>query len=140
MDTSQQPKIGRFLGAIAIGVLLTACAGPKTKNEETQSPASPSPAATQNAPVEVKLSEFKIEMPASIPAGVTAFKVTNVGKANHNFEIEGNNIEKKFDTILKPGETNTLEVQLSPGEYEVYCPIGNHEAMGMALKLTVKES
>ncbi len=39
--------------------------------------------------IEVKLTEFKIDMPHSVGAGATIFKVTNTGKETHGFEIEG---------------------------------------------------
>src|ERR1700692_3951301 len=51
--------------------------------------------------VEVKLTEYKIEMPASVSAGATTFKVTNTGKETTAFEIEGNGIEKALKTRLK---------------------------------------
>jgi len=30
-------------------------------------------------------------------------------------------------------------LDLMPGSYEVYCPVGNHEAQGMVVELTVTE-
>lgn len=87
--------------------------------------------------VEVKLSEYKIEMPASAAAGSTTFTVTNTGKTVHNFEIEGNGIEKRLGK-LAAGETRTLSVELKPGKYEVYCPIPGHKMRGMKLDLTVQ--
>jgi hypothetical protein len=54
--------------------------------------------------VEVTLTEYKIEMPASVSAGATTFKVTNTGKEAQGFEIEGNGIEKalKPENALRP--------------------------------------
>jgi uncharacterized cupredoxin-like copper-binding protein len=69
--------------------------------------------------------------------GSTTFKVTNTGKELHNFEIEGNGIEKRVGK-LNPGETKTLLVELKPGKYEVYCPVPGHKSHGMSLDLTVR--
>lgn len=91
-----------------------------------------------NGEVEVKLSEFKIEMPASASAGTTIFKVTNAGRDSHSFEVEGNGIEREIEPDLKAGETKTLEVDLKPGTYTVYCPVEGHRKLGMSRSLTVR--
>ena len=88
--------------------------------------------------VEVKLTEYKIEMPAAVSAGATTFKVTNTGKETHGFEIEGNGIEKALKPRLKKGESGSLQVDLKPGTYKVYCPVLGHKRRGMSLDLTVK--
>lgn len=101
------------------------------------SPATTNAAGAGNT-VEVKLTEFKIEMPSTLSAGPTTFKVTNTGKAEHSFEFEGQGMEKKLGSDLGPGETKTLQADLKPGAYEAYCPVANHKGRGMSLKLTVK--
>ena len=93
---------------------------------------------TAKGSVEVKLTEYKIEMPASVGAGVTTFKVTNAGEETHGFEIEGNGIEKALKPRLKKGESGSLQVDLKPGTYKAYCPVHGHKKRGMSLDLTVK--
>jgi uncharacterized cupredoxin-like copper-binding protein len=88
--------------------------------------------------VEVKLTEYKIEMPPLIGAGATTFNVTNTGKETHGFEIEGSGIEKALKPRLKKGESGSLQVDLKPGTYKVYCPVLGHKRHGMSLDLTVK--
>lgn len=89
------------------------------------------------AAVQVKLTDGKIGMPASMPTGVILFIVNNGGTTEHNFEIQGNGIDKKLDANLKPGETAPLAIQLSPGSYRVFDPVGNNRDTGMSLNLTV---
>jgi glucose/arabinose dehydrogenase/uncharacterized cupredoxin-like copper-binding protein len=89
--------------------------------------------------VQVSLVDGAIGMPDSLPAGPTVFEVTNNGTVEHNFEIEGQGIEQEFETDLQPGEIRTMEINLLPGEYEVYCPVGDHREHGMELTLTVTE-
>jgi plastocyanin len=89
--------------------------------------------------VEVKLTEFTIEMPTTVPPGPVTFSVTNAGTMEHNFEVEGQGIEKKFGTNLKPGETMSLRVDLPAGTYTVYCPIDDHQKRGMQLELKVAQ-
>jgi uncharacterized cupredoxin-like copper-binding protein len=88
--------------------------------------------------VEVTLTEHKINMPNSLSAGKTAFVVTNNGKDKHNFEIEGQGIDKKFMMSLGPNDTKTLHVDLKPGSYKILCPVGDHADEGMKVNLQVK--
>ena len=87
--------------------------------------------------VEVKLTEYKIEMPIQLSAGRTLFKVTNAGGMFHRFEIEGKGSEKEIESGLDAGQTKTLKLDLEPGDYEVYCPVHGHKKAGMSLKLRV---
>jgi uncharacterized cupredoxin-like copper-binding protein len=90
--------------------------------------------------VNVSLVEFEIQMPNMIPAGPITFEVSNDGTMEHNFEIEGQGIEEEFETNLQPGETRTMQVDLQPGEYAVYCPVSDHRQQGMTLTLIVTEA
>jgi uncharacterized cupredoxin-like copper-binding protein len=88
--------------------------------------------------VDVRLIEHEIEMPKQLPAGKTAFVVKNAGKAKHNFEIQGQGLDKKFWMSVDPAESKTLHVDLKPGTYKVFCPVGDHEEHGMKLELKVE--
>jgi hypothetical protein len=108
-------------------------------------PATPSLAADDKGPapaptagsVEVHLTEYAIQMPATLPAGPTTFVLHNDGLKKHAFRIEGPGIEQTQSEILDPHSTANLQVTLQPGEYKVVCPIGSHSAKGMSLTLTV---
>jgi hypothetical protein len=97
-------------------------------------------ALAQDNTVQVGLSEFTIDMPDSIPAGMTTFEVSNNGSFEHNFRIEGEGVDQAFDTNLQAGESRTMEIELQPGSYTVYCPVGNHREQGMELQLTPTEA
>jgi len=120
----------KLFGALAIGMLVCAASSSLTSVGSAQT-------GSTTATIEVKLSEYKIEMPKTVPVGSTTFKVSNTGKEMDNFEIEGNGIEKRVGN-LNPGETKTLLVALKPGTYEVYCPVPGHKSHGMSLDLTVR--
>jgi uncharacterized cupredoxin-like copper-binding protein len=89
--------------------------------------------------VDVSEVDFSID-PAnpSVKAGTVTFNVTNDGEVVHNLEVEGNGIEEELEQDLQPGDSGELTVDLQPGTYEWYCPIGNHAEMGMEGELTVK--
>jgi len=88
--------------------------------------------------VKVTLSEFKIDMPTTLPAGSTTFEISNTGEFPHNMDLEGEGVDEKLADNLKGGESGTLTVDLKPGTYTVYCPVGNHREKGMELELTVE--
>jgi len=48
-------------------------------------------------------------------------------------------IEEETEDI-EPGENAELEVNLEPGTYELYGPVGNHEERGMVGTVAVRES
>lgn len=146
----------RTLIALLIVLLLPGCSGGEPKDASSTAPSGDNlgaiggappqeerpttrPAAAAAAePVEVHLIEYAIHMPSSVPAGTQTFNVANGGKEMHNFEIEGNGIEKKLPDNLTGGGNAALTVDLKPGTYTVYCPVKDHRKKGMELTLTVK--
>src|SRR5512146_314493 len=90
--------------------------------------------------VNVTLSEWKVELSArSVAAGPVTFTVANTGTIPHAFEIEGQGIERET-AVIQPGASATLTLQLKPGSYEVYCPVGqdSHKKLGMDARLKVE--
>ncbi|GIV80270.1 MAG: hypothetical protein KatS3mg050_4664 [Litorilinea sp.] len=139
---------------VASGLLLAACQSAVPASPATSVPTNtpvPSTSTPESIPtaegqeaqkaeartVRVSLTEFTIEMPNTVPAGPTLFEVTNEGSFAHNFKIEGQGIEEVFQTTLAPGETRTMQIELPPGEYRVYCPVDGHARRGMDLQLSV---
>ena len=100
---------------------------------------SPENSSYGKPPVDVVLQEFEILMPRQLGAGPATFRVTNRGTMQHSFEIEGQGTERKLDEPLEPGETETLQVDLEPGQYRVYCPVSDHTQRGMSFQLQVTE-
>jgi plastocyanin len=62
-----------------------------------------------------------------------------VGERPHNVHIEGNGVsmDVKPDGPVAAGQTFTGTVNLQPGRYDVWCPVGNHRDQGMVGTLTV---
>jgi len=91
------------------------------------------------AAVSAKLSEWKVELSqGSVTAGRVTFTVMNAGTIPHAFEVEGQGIERET-AVIQPGASATLTLNLKPGTYEVYCPVGNdsHKKLGMETHLKV---
>jgi hypothetical protein len=77
------------------------------------------PPAPVVAPLEIRLSESDIAMPASISAGQKSLKISNTSSAVQSFKIEGSGLDQELVASLQPGETKTLDVNLKPGTYKV---------------------
>lgn len=120
-----------ILAALPLLLALAACAPEQDQSEAL------SQRFDENKAVEVRLAGYQINMPTSVPAGSTTFQITNAGDMPHSFEVEGQGIEAKLDNPLPPGGTGTLQVDLQPGRYKVYCPVADHEEKGMSMPLVV---
>ena len=79
------------------------------------------------------LDEYSITGDLEVPAGEVTFDVANEGAIGHNVGVRGGPIT----TNLAAGAETTLEVELAPGTYELYCDISGHVEQGMVATLTV---
>jgi uncharacterized cupredoxin-like copper-binding protein len=103
--------------------------------------ASHHPAMTQHsratallARVNVAASEFKYVLSAkTAKRGVVTFRVTNLGKINHDFAING-----RKTRLLAHGQSATLRVVfLRKGHYPYRCTVPGHAVAGMKGVFTV---
>jgi plastocyanin len=133
---------------------LTACGGTDEEGGTTASPSSEtstssapssSAGAAPSAPAETgttaataSLVDFDIELSKTeLTAGEYEFEVTNDGGASHDFVVERDGEDVAATEVLSPGGSETLAVTLEPGEYVIYCSVGNHRGMGMEIAVTV---
>src|SRR4051812_24595042 len=97
------------------------------------------PLGGEPAQVTATLSEWKIELSEkTVAAGAVSFTATNSGSIPHALEVEGPGLEKET-ALIQPGSSATLRLTLTPGNYEVYCPVGvdSHKKLGMETHLKV---
>lgn len=118
-----------LVGAILAGLpLLVACGGKQPEAQQV------------SQKVQVNLSDKSIEMPPSLPAGLTTFTVTNTGRHDHSFGITGPTGDKMLEKALKPGESGSLELHLDNGTYRIYCPIDQDRGEGTQIALDVRSA
>jgi uncharacterized cupredoxin-like copper-binding protein len=146
---------GLLMAALVVGmsIALTACGvgtpTPPPTAVPTEAPTATSApvAATATsgggmgagAAIDITLSDFVIAPKAiDATAGTVTFKVTNTGKSPHNFAVVSNGQEVKKTKNLVNGQSDTLEMDLTAGTYQVICDIPGHKEAGMVGTLTVK--
>ena len=100
------------------------------------------PPSTTPVRVEVRLREWAIDLPDTLPAGTITFTVRNVGHDDHAFRIHGHGIDAAT-RALEPELAATLTVTLAPGRYRSECPVKepeereDHARLGMRRRLVV---
>lgn len=87
------------------------------------------------APVPVSLSEFAITQPLEVTPG-GSLNVVNNGSQVHDFVVDGG----PQTAQLASGDSETVVIDLSEGDYDVYCSIPGHRDSGMEGVLTVSTS
>ena len=88
--------------------------------------------------VDVTMTDDRIDMPAQLKPGKTAFVVKNAGKTTQNFEVEGRSVDRKFAAAPKPGQTKIMHVILKRGTYTAYSPGKDENKRTAAVTLRVR--
>jgi hypothetical protein len=88
--------------------------------------------------VEVKVTSNALDMPKSVPAGKTAFVVTNTGTEKLSFEVERAGQEPNYEMTLAPQETKVLHVHLERGRYHAGCVVKGGETQRHEVDLRVR--
>jgi len=122
---------------LAVVLALAGCGG---DDDESGGAATPEPAAaaggvlTLTADAGGAIAWEPGELTA--PAGSVSIELVNDSSVPHAVEVEGNGVEEESETVT--GANTTLTVDLEPGEYTYYCPVGDHRDQGMEGALTVE--
>lgn len=110
-----------------------------TPSAELEPLPEPTPTAEPVQVADLVLFEWMIELPGEVRAGELNFVVSNEGTEAHSVVIEGQGLVFELPRPLDAGDSTILNATLPPGEYVVYCPVGEgeHRAEGMETTLTV---
>jgi uncharacterized cupredoxin-like copper-binding protein len=95
------------------------------------------PGQGQAGAVEVVEKEYSIDLPGGedLKAGKLTFDVANQGAIQHDLAVEGGKEAKT--PLIAAGKQATLQVDLPPGKYKLYCTVPGHEQLGMKAEVTV---
>jgi uncharacterized cupredoxin-like copper-binding protein len=135
-------RIMRLIIIAALTVLSVAGCGDDDEGSEVsvtdQATSAPTDGATAGTVIDVDERDFTIELSTTeFAPGTYTFVATNNGQTTHALKIDGQGLEEETEDIA-PGDSASLSVTLEAGEYELYCPVGNHKDMGMELDITVE--
>ena len=72
----------------------------------------------------------------TVKSGEVTFNFSNPSAVPHALDIEG--VDGGEGETVQGDDAPPLTVNLEPGEYEYYCPVGGHRAAGMTGTLTVE--
>ncbi|HKH18892.1 MAG TPA: cupredoxin domain-containing protein [Solirubrobacteraceae bacterium] len=134
----------RTLTALVLATaLLAGCGGddeeqpaatPEATQEEPASGGGGGATVDVSSPADGSLKFDQSELTAK--AGKVTFNYDNPSSVPHAFEVEGNGVEEETETITQADASITVD--LKPGEYTYYCPVGQHRQAGMEGTLTVE--
>jgi uncharacterized cupredoxin-like copper-binding protein len=119
--------------ALFIGLVAAAALAAATSSAQATTHRSHSTALITR--VKVAASEFKFVLSRrSARRGVVIFRITNVGKIKHDFEISGQRprLLARKTRLLSHGQTATVRILfLRRGTYPFKCTVPGHAAAGM---------
>jgi uncharacterized cupredoxin-like copper-binding protein len=144
----------RWAWALALVLTALALAVPLTVARRQE----PTPSGT---PVDVRLEDFKVRRDAAVvPAGTVHFRIRNQGPTTHEIIVvrtdrapdelplqrDGLTVDEEGDGIdfldevqgLDIDDRQTLDLNLTPGHYVLYCNLEGHYLGGMYAALTVR--
>jgi len=89
--------------------------------------------------VTASLTDFHIALSKKIfKPGNYTFLVKNNGQTTHALAISGPGLVDKSSADVTPGMSTMLTVTLKKGDYDFFCPIPGHKALGMNLNVLVR--
>jgi plastocyanin len=133
------------ISTMAAFALVAGGCPPREEPPPNQMPyvADPGPTITDPQEVTVTAHEFHFD-PSDItvqPGREVHVILHNEGEAPHNIRfVLAENQEEEIAQNVEMGEIGTLQftAPLQEGEYEFYCPVGDHREQGMTGRLIVQ--
>jgi len=147
IPTWQIRRFSALAAALLVSVTLAACGGDDDDAStsggataaQTTGGGSAGGASTTLSETAVEsggLSFSRSELTARAGSVTVTLENPSGNQMPHAIEIEGNGVEEESETI-DPGARASVTVDLRPGSYTFYCPVGQHRQAGMEGTLTV---
>ena len=117
----------RWLGFIAVLLMSLALAACSTGSDPVADPQQRDGTDGTVVHVSARITGFSLDK-SSVSAGAVTFVVKNDDDMPHDFSIQGNGVDTKTARI-RPGQTASLSVNLTPGAYNYKCTVEGHSQM-----------
>ena len=102
---------------------------------------TPAAASTKVTTVKAIETDFKIALSVKhFKPGTYTFLTENKGQTTHALEITGPGLHNATTKDLAPGQNAKLKVTFKKGNYDVFCPVPGHKALGMNVNLVISSS
>jgi plastocyanin len=101
----------------------------------------PAPVEPPSVPhVQVSAVEYSFSLSrTSVPAGKVVLQFVNNGQDEHNLDLEAGEGPPTSAFANTPSKgVSTLELDMHPGSYTLFCTLPGHEAKGMKATLLVE--
>jgi hypothetical protein len=145
-DAAKHRRRGHVLHGERVGVVKEPAVKPPTARPPRPQVPTPTPTPTP-APtpkplgrIQVIAREFSLTLSRrTVAAGPVAIELDNYGQDPHDLRVErGDDALTGFSfTLAKPHAVSSRKLELSPGEWKLYCTLPGHEALGMSARVTV---
>ncbi len=125
------------LGLLAL--LASGCGDDKESSSGSVTLDAGKPVTVEGDEYSFKPGTITIRAATGAPADAPVrFVLRNVGSLPHDIHVRRGDEELGGSEAVSGGETADASVELAPGDYEIYCSIGDHADLGMTGKLEVK--
>ena len=144
----EEPEAEAGTEAAAVEEPATTASEPPTTTEATTETATTQTETTETEPttttaarprtISVSGTEFAFALAATeLQPGSYVFRLRNEGEIPHDLAIEGPGVDEEKTPVIDPGATAEVDVELEPGDYELWCTVPGHRDAGMEAEVTV---
>jgi plastocyanin len=119
--------------AACAGLAFAGCGSKDDSSSSSPSSSGASAAVDVSAPADGAKKFDQASLTAK--AGKLTITFDNKATIPHGVSIEGNGVNAASDVVT--GSSTSFSVDLKPGKYTYFCPVGDHRAAGMEGTLTV---